>query len=292
MKMTVKKTGIVFVLVVFLSSLYGCAGLMQGRKAHKKSSVVEFLYPGRDDVVVKPTVPHLTLPLNVGVAFVPESSSRYSKRSLSSKVQLSLMDKIADNFRQYKFVKNVEVIPSEYLRPGGGFDNLEQLKTMYGIDVMVLLSYDQIQYTDEGLVSLMYWTIVGAYIFSGEKNDTSTMIDAAVYDIKSHKMLFRAPGTSQVKGSATIVNLSEELRKDSIEGFNLATPVLLTNLASQLARFKTKIKERPEEVKVTYSRGYSGGGYFDAWFTGLFVMLLGIAVLVSRKQFYARKQKS
>lgn len=279
----------VIALVVFLSSLYGCAGLMQGKKAHKKSSVVEFLYPDRGDVKIKPAVPHLTLPLNVGVAFVPESSRRYSKRSLSSKVQLNLMDKIADNFRQYKFIKNVEVIPSEYLRSRGGFDNLDQLKTMYGIDVMVLLSYDQIQYTDEGLVSLMYWTIVGAYIFNGEKNDTSTMIDAVVYDIKSRKMLFRAPGTSQVKGSATFVNLSEELRKDSIEGFNLAVPKLLENLSTQLARFKTKIKERPEEIKVSYSpsykRGYSGGGYFGGWFAGLFILLLCIA------SFYGRKPK-
>lgn len=284
MKTNVKRIGVVLSLVVFIYSLYGCAGLMQGKKAHKKSSVVEFLYPGRGDVVIQPTVPHLTLPINVGVAFVPESSSRYSTRSLSSKIQLGLMDKIAENFRQYKFVKNVEVIPSEYLRSGGGFDNLDQLKTMYGVDVMVLLSYDQIQYTDEGLVSLMYWTIVGAYIFKGEKNDTSTMIDAAVYDIKSRKMLFRAPGTSQVKGSATFVNLSEELRKDSVEGFNLATPNLLKNLATQLERFKVKIKERPEEVKVTYSRGYSGGGYFGGWFAGLFIMLLGIAAVYGRKQ--------
>jgi len=288
MKIKVNKVNVILVLVVFLLSLTGCSGLMQDfmqdKKTHKKSSVVEFLYPGRENVAVKPSVPHLTLPLTVGVAFVPESSSRYSQRTLNSKVQLNLMDKIAANFRKYKFVKNVEVIPSEYLRSGGGFDNLKQLKTMYGVDVMVLLSYDQVQYTDEGLVSLMYWTIVGAYIFNGEKNDTSTMIDAAVYDIKSRKMLFRAPGTSQVKSSATIVNLSEELRKDSVKGFNLAIPSLQKNLAIQLERFKTKIKERPEEVKVTYSRGYSGGGYFGGWFVGLFIILLGIALSYGRKQ--------
>lgn len=284
MKVIFKKPCVVAISVLLLISLSGCAGLTQGSKAHKKSSVVEFLYPGRGEVKVQPSVPHLNIPLTVGIAFVPETSSRYSKHSLSSKVQQDLMDKIAENFKQYKFVKNVEVIPSEYLRQGGGFDNLDQLKTMYGIDVVVLLSYDQIQYTDEGLVSLMYWTIVGAYIFQGEKNDTSTMIDAAVYDIKSRKMLFRAPGTSQVKGSATIVNLSEELRKDSIEGFNKAVPNLLDNLAAQLDRFKTKIKERPEEVKVTYSRGYSGGGYFNGWFTGVLFILLGIAGLYGRKR--------
>ncbi len=280
----INKISITLSLIIFISSLYGCSSFLKSKKIHKKSSVVEFLYPGGDDVVVKPSVPHLTLPINVGVAFVPESSSRYSKRSLSSKIQLKLMDKIAENFRQYKFVKNVEVIPSEYLRTKGGFDNLDQLKTMYGINVMVLLSYDQIQYTDEGLVSLMYWTIVGAYIFNGEKNDTSTMIDAAVYDIKSRKMLFRAPGTSQVKGTATLINLSEELRTDSAKGFNLAIPKLLKNLAAQLERFKIKIKERPQEVKISYSRGFTGGGYFENWFAGIFIILLGIVALYDRKQ--------
>ena len=43
---------------------------------------------------------------------------------------------------------------------------------MFGIDVIVLLSYDQVQFRDEGLLSLTYWTVVGAYTIPGEKNDT------------------------------------------------------------------------------------------------------------------------
>ena len=37
------------------------------------------------------------------------------------------------------------------------------------------------QFTDEGLASFAYWTIIGAYIIPGEKNDTHTMLDAVVY---------------------------------------------------------------------------------------------------------------
>jgi len=238
----------------------GCAGLVEGKKSRETSSVVDFLYPNKSDATDKPTIPRLTLPLNVGIAFVPGSSRRYSKHELDAAQKRKLMERIADNFRQYKFIKNIEIIPTPYLRPGGSFDNLDQIKTMYGVDVMALLSYDQVQYTDEGLLSLSYWTIVGAYIFKGEKNDTSTMIDAAVYDIASRKMLFRAPGISQVKGSATFVNQSEELRADSRKGFELAADDLVVNLKAELERFQQKIKERPQEVKIIHSSGYSGGG--------------------------------
>jgi len=97
-----------------------------------------------------------------------------------------------------------------------------------------LLSYDQTQFTEEGLASITYWTIVGAYIIPGEKNDTHTMVDAAVYDIQSRKMLFRAPGISHIKGLSTPVNLNEELRDDSIEGFKEASVDVIKNLDLQL----------------------------------------------------------
>jgi rhombotail lipoprotein len=268
------------ILAVFIS---GCAGLVEGKKSRQTSSVVDFLYPNKSDVVEKPTIPQLTLPMNVGIAFVPSTSGRYAKNDLDSKQKMVLMERIAEDFKKYEFINNIELIPTEYLRPAGSFDNLDQIKTMYGVDVMALLSYDQVQYTDEGLVSLTYWTIVGAYIFEGEMNDTSTMVDAAVYDISSRKMLFRAPGVSQVNGSATFVNQSEELREDSHKGFELAANDLVVNLQSELERFKIKIKEKPEEVKVVYSKGYSGGGHLGGVFTFLFFLLAGIASWYGRR---------
>ncbi len=262
----------------------GCAGLIEGKKSRQTSSVVEFLYPNKSDVVEKPATPELTLPMNVGIAFVPAAGGHYSSNHLDSTQQHKLMERIAEDFRKYEFIRNIELVPTPYLRPGGSFDNLEQIRTMYGIDVIVLLSYDQVQYTDEDLLSLTYWTIVGAYVFKGEKNDTSTMIDATVYDIASRKMLFRAPGTNHVKGRATFVNQSEELREDSKEGFAGAADNLVVNLKAELERFKQRIKERPEEVKLVRSTGYTGGGYIGAGFTVLFLVLAGAALWHDRRK--------
>lgn len=34
---------------------------------------------------------------------------------------------------------------------------------MTGADIIALISYDQVQFTDEGLASLSYWTVLGYY---------------------------------------------------------------------------------------------------------------------------------
>lgn len=259
------KTGY-FLIFIISVSLLACAG----QQSRTKSSVVDYLYPKNSSTVVQPSVPLLNIPVKVGIAFVPEQSAQSRGVNLWSGVvgggalteanKANLLETIADHFKKHDFVSEIEVIPSAYLTAGGSFSNLEQIKTMYGIDVIALVSYDQVQFTDEGMLSLTYWTIVGAYVISGEKNDTSTMLDTVVYDITSKKMLFRAPGTSNIKGSATPVNLSEELRIDSLEGFKQATRKMITNLDMQLTSFKKKIKNNPEQVKVVKRAGYSGGG--------------------------------
>lgn len=237
--------------------------------ARNTTSVVDYLYPDKQEIVT-PSIPTLTLPVRVGIAFVPGNSGSAMQRThlatkpvllpygsvLTEKQKLDLMREVADHFRKYPFVKDIELIPSDYLEPRGGFANLDRIRTMYGVDEIVLISYDQTQFSDEGFLSLTYWTIVGAYVVHGEINDTQTMLDAVVYDIPSRKMLFRAPGTSLVKGRATYVNRGQELRKDSEAGFRNAAENMIENLDAQLAAFRTRIKERPADYTVIRPEGY------------------------------------
>ncbi len=254
-----------FILLLLLS-LVGCAS----QQTHTKSSVMEYLYPKSNNTYETPSIPHLKLPLRVGVAFVPAAhgngsvnnfwTGRSYQGSMPEAKKNEILEEVSEHFRGLDFVGSIEVIPSSYLTPGGGFSNLSQIKTMYGIDVVALVSYDQVQFTDESMLSLSYWTIVGAYVVSGERNDTSTLMDTVVYDISSKKMLFRAPGTSRVTGKSTPINLSEELRADSVKGFELAAENMAANLKDQLAAFKRRIKENPSEVQISNREGYSGGG--------------------------------
>lgn len=249
-------TWIFLVFIVLLSA--GCSNHAQ----YRSSSVVNYLYPDKQDIQ-QPQIPLLNLPLKVGIAFVPEESS--SDDGLIEETKINLLESISSNFKQYPFVASIQTIPSAYLYKEGGFSNLNQLLTMYGIDVIALVSYDQQQFTNEGVLSLAYWTLIGAYIVPGNKNDTHTMLDVAIFDIKSQKMLFRAPGLSHINGRSTPINVSEELREDSITGFKEASKQLIVNLDQELKRFRERVKESPTEYTVNHRSGYTGGGSVDIW---------------------------
>ena len=252
--------------------------------AHHATSIVSYLYPDRTDRVETAAIPTLALPLRVGVAFVPEDGNACQPcevHALSETARMELMKKVAAHFRDPAMVKSIEIIPSAYLSPKGSFANLDQLRSMFGVDVIALISYDQIQFTDESRTSLTYWTLIGAYLVEGEKNDTRTLLDAVVYDIPSRRLLFRAPGVSNIKGRSTPVNLSEELRRDSERGFRDASADLIGNLDQELVSFRDKVKESPEEYRVVKpsGRGGNGGGSVDGWFA-VTVALLGAAAAV------------
>jgi rhombotail lipoprotein len=258
--------------------LAGCE-LLSGNRSHQSSSVVQYLYPAQSKHIDTPGIPTLSLPLRVGVAFVPEQSRG---EQFSEKQKMNLLKAVSTNFLNYPFVKSIETIPSTYLTPGGGFENLDQLRSMFDVDVIALLSYDQVQFTDEGILSVTYWTIVGAYVIRGEKNDTKTLMDAAVYDISSRKLLFRAPGTSQIKGSATPVNLTEQLRHDSEQGFSQASTNMVANLQIQLEEFKERVKSSPEQFKIVRKPGYTGGGSLGE-FEAILIGCVGVLSLWLRK---------
>lgn len=279
---------LIFLVAVLLMA--GCAG-----KRHYSSSLMDYLYPNTQKEV-SPSTPVLELPVKVGIAFVPNqsasgneafSSLRGNRRqysSISEKERMELMSMVAEEFKKHDFIDDIELIPSGYLTSRGGFDNLEQIRTMYNLDVIALLSYDQVQNTDEGFLSLSYWTIIGAYIVQGEKNSTNTLMDAAVFHIPSKSLLFRAPGTSFVKGKATPVNLDEQLRNDAAEGFQLATQNMIENLKIQLAQFQEKVKKQPEKYQVTRRAGSSYGGSLQPQQVLLLIAIAGLAGFLSRRK--------
>ena len=233
-------------------ALAGCAT----QSVRTVSSLYEYLYPAGEEVALTPETPKLSLPLKIGVAFVPEvewkntttvagipsTSLDANAGGLSPERKQLMLQKLAERLKQRPFVAQAVVVPSNYLTPHGGFANLQQVRAMYGVDAMALVSYDQVQFVDEGNSSFAYWTIIGAYMVEGEKNETSTMVDAAVFDIASRKLLFRAAGTSRVKSSATPINLSEELRANRGVGFEQAVAAMADALDAELVKFEASLR--------------------------------------------------
>lgn len=219
---------------LILLSLGGCK--MAEQKRHYRNSLIDYLYPNDQipqEAAVSPASAGVVLPARVGIAFAPEQVAQ-----LSEKDKLELLGRVRAEFVKYPFIAAAELIPSQHLAVGGGYANLDKLRLMYGTDLIALVSYDQMQHTDEGFKTISYWTVVGMYVVEGEKNDTNTMMDLSLFHIPSRKMLLHAAGTSQVKKGATIINLSEQLRADSLAGFSLATDSLIENLRVELGKFQ------------------------------------------------------
>jgi rhombotail lipoprotein len=265
-------------------TLTGCVGFWGQRRHHEASSVVQFLYPDTAMPFVQPEIPTLRLPLRVGVAFVPPGlpggrGFSHIQANFTEQQKTELLRKVAGQFKTLPFVQSIEIIPATYLRPGGGFANLDQLRTMLGIDVIALIAYDQAQTSDDNEASLAYWTIVGAYLVPAQAQATHTLMEAVVYDIPSRSLLFRAPGTSTVKGHATLLRNASELRKDSAQSLEEAGAQMTANLAQELELFKVRAREEPGTVKIEHRPGYTGGGSLDVGFALLLVVLLGTAAV-------------
>ncbi len=260
-----------------LIAFSSCTAMWSSHR-HQSTSVVQFLYPGKDQPFVQPGIPTLRLPLRVGVAFVPPTGAPNLYRSyddtFSEAQKTELMREVAARFKALPFVQSIELVPTTYLRPGGSFDNLDQLRAIMGIDVIALIAYDQAQITSDTAWSLSYWTIVGAYVIPAQKNATHTLMEAVIYDIPSRSLLFRAPGISTIKGHATLVSNLTGLRADSAQGYAEAAKDLTQNLQRELDAFKVRSHEEPQAVRIEHKPGYSGAGTMDRWLVVALVLLI------------------
>jgi rhombotail lipoprotein len=275
------KSTLTFVLVVLLTAIAGCASWGSGKGHKQVGSVVDYLYPSaKEPPQLKTDVTYLRPPVRVGVAFVPGSGLA---SSLPETEKIRLLERVKASFSRHEFIGNIEVIPTSYLQPKGGFTNLEQVARMFNVEVVALLSYDQVQFNDTNMLSVLYWTIVGAYIIHGDQYDVQTLVDASVFDVRTHKLLFRAPGTSQVKGSASMAGFSERARAARVEGYNKAVDDLVPKLQAELDGFKERIKT-DVAFKVENKPGYSGGGSVD----GLLLALAGVLAAFG----YAKRRTS
>ncbi len=219
-----------------------------------KTSIIRFLGPEENTTKNQEAMDlTITVPLKAGIAFSP---SLYYGEGFPEKERMNLMQKIASQFKEYKFVESIELIPSLYLEEGGGFSNLDKLRQLFDIDVIMLLSYDQSQFKDTGALSITYWTLVGLYFVKGEKNDTYTLMDAALFHIPSQKMLFRASGINHIKNSATPINLSEQAREDSLISFRQASLDLTKNLQEKLYNFRKVIRRSSGKFMLKLKPGY------------------------------------
>lgn len=251
------KTIAQFLALLLIVTLCGCSTSLRSRESKQSASIVDYLYPKATEAPkLELGMTTLRPPVRVGIAFVPTDRGGYG---LPETEKLKLLERVKASFTGRDYIGTIEIIPSQYLQRNGGFANMEQVARTFGVDIMAMLSYDQVQFTDSNSLALLYWTIVGAYVVNGNQYDVNTMIDVAVFDVASRKLLFRAPGTSQVQGGGNWANFSERARAGQIESYNKAVEQLVPQLQKELDSFRERIKTAAA-FKVEARPGYRGGG--------------------------------
>lgn len=249
------------VLALLLSGLLlgltACGAWLPSVGRKQVGSVVDYLYPdAKEAPQLKAGVTYLRPPIRVGLAFVPGGGPA---SELPSAEKLRLLERVKASFSKYPFIEAIEIIPTQYMRPKGGFTNLEQVARLFNVEVVALLSFDQVQFNDSNALSLLYWTIIGAYVIHGDQYDIQTLVDASVFDVRSRKLLFRAPGSSQIKGSASMAGFTEQARAARSRGYEQAIDQMNLELQAELERFRERLKT-DSSIRVENQPQYRGGG--------------------------------
>lgn len=250
--------------------------------ARSSSSLVGFLYPRGAEPPAENSIPQLNLPVRVGIAFIPETS-RIGAAGLEAARREQILERIRKRFADRRFVSQIVVIPDYYLRDRQGFENLEGVQRLYGVDVLALVSYDQVTYRDQNDWSLGYLTIVGAYILKGSQHDVVTLMDLAVVDPVSRSILLRAGGTDDRRRHTTAADEARESRDSQVAGFSAATDDLIEHFDQALTQFEADVREGKANVRVATrpanagggGGGHGGGGAFDV------LSLAGLAAMLA-----------
>jgi rhombotail lipoprotein len=281
---SVMRVGTLFGLAIMVL-LSGCANwhcfTACEHHTQNSTSLVDFLYPDGAAPPVENLQPQLRLPLRVGLAFLP-SRDPEARVDLDAAHKEALMQEIRARFISRKFVAEIVLIPDYYLQGKRGFEGLQGVQRLYGIDLMALVSYDQVGHEDDNNWSLGYVTIVGAYVLKGTRHDVSTLVDLAVVDPATHSLVLRAGGFDTRHGTVALIDERRSLREAGAEGFTAATRQMIDHFDGALTTFESDVRNGKANVHVVSNqRGSGGGGALDAYF--LFA-LSALAAAVTRRR--------
>lgn len=276
------------VLALVVAALAGCTSFFSGTgpRSGVSSSVVDYLYPpGTPFEPAQEGIPEVKLPARVGLMFVP--SSRTSA-GLNAADQQALLEQVRQAFKAQPFIDRIEIVPSTYLRPNGGFENLEQVARLHGLDLVALVSYDQVASADDKAASFLYWTIVGAYTVRATNNQVSTFVETTVFDVGSRTLLLRAPGQDQRDAGSTAIRSDEVRDQLARAGFEEAVKQMIGNLDVAITDFGERVTEEGQVKLVDRQSGKTwkgrdgGGGSLQSWELGLLLAAAGLLLLRRR----------
>ncbi len=264
----------------------GCASYNNGlRTVQKQSNLASFLFSGNQPQAPAQKAP-LLLPAKVGIAFVPGDPA---SSNLPDTTKKEVIEAVRSQLAKHtKYVAGAQSIPSIYLTPRGGVQNLEQVAQQFGVDVIVILGANQFQkHERNSLAAFLDVTIIGQYLIPGNTVDTATVLEAAVYHVPSRALIFRTDGANQMTSRSTHYGSSQTAQNAAASSILDASKKLVVSIGEALVGFEKFDAATAQEIQplstsapntVTEQKNYwdkankyrsTGGGSFDLIWIGL-----------------------
>lgn len=280
--------------LVLMAGMAGCTAWSCypacNRHAQNSTSLIEYLYPNGASAPRDNAQPQLQLPLRVGLAFLP-SRGPEAENGLDAAHKEALLEEIRKRFITRKFVAEIVVIPDYYLQGKEGFAGLQGVQRLYSVDLMALVSYDQVAHEDSNDWSLGYATILGAYFLKGTRHDVSTLVDLAVVDPATHSLVLRAGGYDNRHGDVTLMDEPRRLREAAAAGFTAATRQMIEHFDGALTAFESEVREGKANVRVVSNKNTAGGGgSLEGWWL-LALLPLAAAQGCARMRTHGRQMR-
>lgn len=262
-------------LALFLPLALLLSACKNPETVHRRSNLMDYVYPSATAAPKpNPGEAKLQLPARVGLAFVPANwRGLCDEPPVPPETEKPLLEIVRKAFQGKWWVKDLVIIPSTYLTPEGGFANLEEVARQHEVDVIALVSAQQVQYTEQkwwaallnNAYSLQYLSVLGTVVLKGEKNDTQTLLEAAVFQPSTRVLLLRASGQSLIKGETSLAMHRRALRINARKGLEGAMQHLSVTLDTEILNFKKAVATgQTRKIDLIDREGrslrHSGGG--------------------------------
>jgi rhombotail lipoprotein len=239
--------------IVVAVALHAAACTVEPR--HFRSNALEYLYP-YGAPATEPRDVSVRLPARVGIALAPRNSMRALTFTVSQ--QEELLRRIAEQFRGREGIAPVVIVPAGELKALGSFGDLDRIQAEFGVDLVMLVSCDQFQSAEATRASWTYWSVVGAYVVTAEKDETASVADVVMYDVSSRVMVLHAEGSDRSKNETIPADVEGSLREARARGFDRAVDGLMGKLDLALVAFQKQISSG-----IVHGPGTPNLGMFD-----------------------------
>ncbi|MDO9177965.1 MAG: rhombotarget lipoprotein [Agitococcus sp.] len=215
------------ITVLIALSIQGCNSL--GPRGSSSRDLANVLAPVKDSLVVKEKKP-LVFPTTVAILMVPGTNSNMVPNSTLRLAAEQLKKKLLKN---EKYINGVSIISDGDIREKISLDTIHDL---YGVDIIVVLSYQQDQRrTQNSFASMLDIAIAPAFMLPSVKVTTSTVIDGKIIHIPSNAIIFRSSGVDERAIQLTRVSSDgSKSNEESIKGFTAAVDEFGENVGKKL----------------------------------------------------------